>query len=69
MATKNTKLAHLMLTKGVSGKDICEKTGINKTHISLIKNGSQNMTVDTLKKLCITLSCSPNDILEWETWK
>lgn len=69
MPKKNTKIARLLLAKEISSKDIVEATGINKTHISLIMNGHQNMTIETLKKLCKFLNCSPNDLLDWETWK
>ena len=68
MGSKNTKLAHLLLSKGLSSRDVIESTGINKAHVSLIKNGYQNMTIQTLKKLCSYLNCSPNDILDWEEW-
>lgn len=68
MATKNTKIAQLLLSRGISSRDVVKSTGLNKAHISVIKNGYQNITMATLKKLCIFFKCTPNDILDYQAW-
>lgn len=68
MATKNTKFAQLLLTRGISSQDVVKATGLNKAHVSMIKNGYQNVTMATIKKLCIFFNCGPNDILPFERW-
>jgi DNA-binding Xre family transcriptional regulator len=68
MATKNTKYAQLLLSRGILSKDVVTGSKINKCHISMIKNGYQNFTIKTLKKICQFHRCSPNDILDWEKW-
>jgi DNA-binding Xre family transcriptional regulator len=69
MAIKKTKLSQLLIDKGVSSKDLVKGAGLNKTHVSLIKNGQQNITIITLKKICRFLKCTPNDVLEYEKWQ
>lgn len=69
MAIKKTKLSQLLIDRNVSSKDLVVGAGLNKTHISLIKNGKQNITIITLKKICRFLKCSPNDVLEYEKWQ
>lgn len=68
MATKNTKLAKLLLERGMTSKDLVIGAKINKTHVSMIKNGQQNITMVTLRKMCLFLKCSPNDVIDWEKW-
>jgi DNA-binding Xre family transcriptional regulator len=68
MKKRNTKLAHLLLSKGLTSKTVAQSIEIRESHLSQIKNGKQNFTIDTLRKLCNILKCSPNDILDWEIW-
>ena len=65
---KQTKLSALLIERDISSKDVVNGAKLNKTHMSLIKNGYQNITMGTLKKLCKFFKCSPNDILDWEGW-
>lgn len=69
MAAKNTKISRLLLTKGITGTQVAKATKLNVGHVSNIKNGYQNVTMATLKKLCKFFECTPNDILEFEKWK
>lgn len=69
MAHQKTKLAKLMHDRNVSSIDIVRKIGMNKGHMSMVKNGHQNITMLTLKRLCKFLDCTPNDILEYEKWQ
>jgi DNA-binding Xre family transcriptional regulator len=65
---QNTKLARLMLERGISSQDVTKALKFSKGNFSLIKNGYQNITTATLKKLCKFFKCSPNDLLDWEPW-
>ncbi len=68
MATKDTKINRLMLTRGISSQDVVKSLKENKGNFSSLKNGYRNFTVSTLKKFCIFFKCSPNDLLDWEKW-
>lgn len=63
-----TKLSTYLQQRGITSKEVAEAMGVKKGYMSNVKNGYQNMTLATLKKLCTHLKCSPNDILDWESW-
>lgn len=64
-----TKIAKLMTERGIKGTDLEKGAKLNKCHVSMVKNGKQNMTLLTIKKLCLFFKCTPNDILDYENWK
>lgn len=68
MASRDTKYARLLLSTGVTSKEVTKGTGFKKGYVSMIKNGYQNITMNNLKKLCLFHKCTPNDILEYEKW-
>jgi len=35
------------------------------TTTRIVNNQKQGFSLDTLEKLCLTLNCTPNDLLEW----
>lgn len=63
-----TKFQQILLERNISQQQVADGTKLNKSQVSLIANGRQNMTVLVLAKLCIFLNCTPNDILPWELW-
>lgn len=63
-----TKFQQLLAERDLSQQQVADGTGLNKSQVSLIANGRQNMTVLLLAKVCIFLNCTPNDILPWELW-
>lgn len=51
-------IRHIMLDKDIRQKDICIATGLSKQSISnLLNNRTENITLDTLNKLCKAVGC------------
>lgn len=51
-------IRHIMLDKDIRQKDICSATGLSKQTISnLLNNRTDNITLDTLNKLCKAVGC------------
>lgn len=51
-------LRHIMLDKDMRQKDICNATGLSKQTISnLLNNRTDNITFETLDKLCKAMGC------------
>lgn len=51
-------IRHIMLDKDMRQKDICSATGLSKQTISnLLNNRTDNITLDTLNKLCKAVGC------------
>ena len=51
-------IKHIMIDKDLKQKDLCVKTGLSKQAISnLLNNRTENITLDTLNKLCSALDC------------
>ena len=51
-------IKHIMIDKEIKQKDIAIKTGLSKQAVSnLLNNRTENITLDTLKKLCDALEC------------
>ena len=42
------------------------KVGVNQASINRIEQGLQNVTIDTLERLCRKLKCSAGDLLDPE---
>lgn len=51
-------IKHIMLDKDIRQKDICNKSGLSKQSVSnLLNNRTENITLDTLNKLCKAVEC------------
>ena len=51
-------IKHIMLDKDIKQKDLCNKTGLSKQTISnLLNNRTDNITFETLDKLCKACEC------------
>lgn len=58
-------IRHIMIDKNLRQKDICNATGLSKQAISnLLNNRTENITLDTLNRLCKALDCSLSIIIE-----
>jgi DNA-binding Xre family transcriptional regulator len=57
------KLWHLMLDKNMKKADLKRATGISTATIAKLDKG-QNVTTDILIRICETLDCELNDIME-----
>lgn len=51
-------IKHIMVDKNMRQKDLCNATGLSKQAISnLLNNRTENITLDTLDRLCNALDC------------
>lgn len=41
----------IRLEKGMSQGDICRELGLDRTYISNVENGKQNLTISTMEKV------------------
>ena len=55
MAITYKKLFHLLIDKGMTNAELMEKAGFSANYISL----------DSIEKICKTLNCGVDDILEF----
>ena len=63
MAVSYKKLWKLMIDKDLKKKELCEKAGISPATITKMgKNG--HVTTEVLLKICTTLNCGIEDIME-----
>lgn len=64
MTVTYTKLWHLLLDKGMRKKDLQQAAELtNHTMLKLRKD--QNITTETIGKICKALNCDMNDIMEF----
>lgn len=64
MAVTYNKLWHLLIDRGMKKKDLQEAAGLtNHTMLKLRKD--QDITTETIGKICIALNCSADDIMEF----
>lgn len=64
MPVSYKKLWKLLIDMDMKNKDLEEAAGISNYVISKMKRG-ENITVDTVGKICRALECTPNDIMEF----
>lgn len=64
MAVTYKKLFHLMIDKGVSNAELMERAGFSANIITRLKRDSY-LSLDTIEKICNTLNCGVDDILEF----
>ena len=64
MAVTYEKLFHLMIDKDVSNAELMEQAGISANIITRLKRDSY-LSLDTIEKICNTLNCGVDDILEF----
>lgn len=58
-------IKHIMIDKNMRQKDLCNATGLSKQAISnLLNNRTENITLDTLDKLCKALGCGLSVVIE-----
>ena len=63
MAVSYKKLFKLMIDKDLKKKDIIDKTGLSYSTLGKLEKG-ENVEVNVLEKICLTLDCSLDDIAE-----
>ena len=66
MAVSYKKLWKLLIDKDMKKKDLCAAAGIS--HASMAKLGkNEDVRVEVLAKICVTLGCKLDDIVEIES--
>ena len=66
MAVSYKKLFHLLIDKGMTNAELMEKAGFSANIITRIKRDNY-ISLDTIEKICKTLNCGVDDILEFTT--
>ena len=61
IVAKNVKA--LRLERGLSQKDLGEKTGLTVRYISRLENTAPNLTLEVMEKLALGLHCSASDLV------
>ncbi|MDO4756542.1 MAG: helix-turn-helix transcriptional regulator [Parabacteroides sp.] len=66
MAVTYKKLFHLLIDKGMTNAELMEKAGFSANIITRIKRDNY-ISLDSIEKICKTLGCGVDDILEFTT--
>ena len=64
MAITYKKLFHLLIDKGMTNAELIEKAGFSANIITRIKRDNY-ISLDSIEKICKTLNCGVDDILEF----
>ncbi len=64
MIVSYNRLWKLLIDKGMNKTDLKEKTGLSQSTIAKLSKG-ENVTTDVLVRICDTLDCNLNDIVEF----
>ena len=64
MAITYKKLFHLLIDKGMTNAALMEKAGFSANIITRIKRDNY-ISLDSIEKICKTLNCGVDDILEF----
>ena len=68
MALSYNKLWKLLVDKGINKTELADLTGLSKSTIAKLTKG-ENVNTDVLERICITLKCDINDIVEFKEEK
>ena len=64
MAVSYKKLWHLLIDKDMKKKDLQKLSGLAPASMAKLSKGD-NVTTETLEKICKALSCDISDIIEF----
>lgn len=64
MAVSYKKLWHILLDRDMKKKDLQEAAGLSKYAINKLSRG-EDVTTEILGKICATLNCTTDDIMEF----
>ena len=64
MAVSYKKLFHLLIDKGMTNAELMEKSGFSANIITRLKR-NHYVSLDSIEKICYTLDCGVDDILEF----
>ena len=64
MAVTYTKLWHILIVRDMKKKDLQAAAGLTN-HVMLKLRNNQNITTETIGKICKALNCQADDIMEF----
>ena len=64
MAVKYDRLFHLMIDRKITHAQLAEKAGVS-ANISTRLKRNQYLSMETIERLCNTLNCGVDEILEF----
>lgn len=64
MAVTYTKLWHILIDRNMKKKDLQESAGLTN-HAMLKLRNNQDITTETIGKICKALGCQADDIMEF----
>lgn len=65
LATIGARLVSLRKSKGMSQLELSDKTGLDRTYLSRVEAGKQNLTVDTLITICKGLNVTLKEFFDF----
>ena len=65
MAICYNRLFHMMIDKKITNAQLKEMTGVSGNIITRLKR-NEYISLESLEKICKTLNCSVDDILEFQ---
>lgn len=63
MGASYKKLWKLLIDRDMKKRDLCKKAGVSATSLAKLGKG-ENVNTDILVKICRTLNCGIDDIME-----
>lgn len=66
MTTSYKKLWKLLIDRDLKKKDLEATAGISHFVMNKLTKG-ENVTTETIGKICLALNCTPNEIMEFVT--
>ena len=64
MAVKYDRLFHLLIDRKITNAQLAEKDGVSANIITRLKR-NQYLSLETIERLCNTLNCGVDEILEF----
>lgn len=64
MAVTYKKLFHLLIDRGIQTAELTEKVGFSANIITRLRR-DQYVSLDSVEKICQTLNCGVDDILDF----
>ena len=60
------KLRQVRKDKGLSQVEVCSKLKMDKTYLSAIENGHQNLSILTLKQILEAMDVDPKELVDFD---
>lgn len=64
MAVTYKKLFHLLIDRGISTSELTEQAEFSANILTRLRR-DQYVSLDSIEKICVTLNCGVDDILEF----